>query len=170
MGGFSRFKRQPSLHGLSSRMSSFMSQDLDLPWTTSKDNNNSYPIKSSSSAMLGKSKSAGRRLLPFKSNKKISIITRGVSPTITVISETSSSSSSEEEEEGFEVDVNILPSDDTVYNNNLDRSDLSSAHSGSLTTFANNCSPPILIPSNFNIEMDISNRDGNIIESLSRVV
>ena len=197
MGGFSRLKRQPSLHGLTSRMSLFMSQDLDLPWTTSKDNNNSlqYPTKSSST-VLGKSnsnksksksnKSKGTgRLLPFKSNKKISIITRGVSPTITVISETSSSSSSshsaEEEGEGFEVDVNILPSDDTVYNN-LDNSDynnthsnaseeLSSAHSGSLTTFANNCSAPIVIPSNFNIEMDIvstrNNGGDGIIESLS---
>jgi len=108
-----------------------------------------------------------------------------VSPTITVISETSSSSSSsseEEGEEGFEVDVSILSSDDTAYNTNLDNSDyinntnnsnarsgeLSSAHSGSLTTFANNCSPPILIPSNFDIEMDISTRNGErIIESLS---
>jgi len=202
MGGFSRLKRQPSLrHGLSSRMSSFMSQDLDLPWTTStKDNNNSlqYPTKSSS-VVLGKSnnksnksnnnkRSTGR--LPFKSNKKISIITRGVSPTITVISETSSSSSSSqssaEEEEGFEIDVSILSSDDTAYNTNLDNSDyinntnnsnarsgeLSSAHSGSLTTFANNCSPPILIPTNFNVEMDImkstNGGDGErIIESLS---
>jgi len=201
MGGFSRLKRQPSLHGLSSRMSSFMSQDLDLPWTTStKDNNNSlqYPTKSSSSTVLGKSnnsKSNNRtksisKLPLFKSNKKISIITnRGVSPTITVISETSSSSSSStsEEGEGFEIDVSILPLDDTVYNN-LDNSDyinsntsnnssarsgeLSSAHSGSLTTFANNCSPPILIPTNFDIEMDIvkSNNGGDgerIIESLS---
>jgi len=193
MGGFSRLKRQSSLHGLTSRMSSFMSQDLDLPWTTSTKDSNSllYPIKSSS-AIVGKSnsnnnkrtKSTGR--LPFKSNKKISIITnRGVSPTITVISETSSSSSSsseEEGEEGFEVDVSILSSDDTAYNTNLDNSDyinntnnsnarsgeLSSAHSGSLTTFANNCSPPILIPSNFDIEMDISTRNGErIIESLS---
>ena len=191
MGGFSRLKRQSSLrYGLSSRMSSFMSQDLDLPWTTStKDNNNSlsqYPIKSSSSTVLGKSsnnKSKRNGRLPFKNNKKISIITRGVSPTITVISETSSSSSSSpsaEEGEGFEVDVDILPSDDTVYNNldNSDyinntsgRSDLSSAHSGSLTTFANNCSAPILIPTNFNIEMDIisttRNGNGSIIESLS---
>ena len=173
MGGFSRLRRQSSLrHSLTSRMSSFMSQDLDLPWTTSAKDSNSLQYPTKSSTVLGKNnnrtKSTGR-LLPFKSNKRISIITRGVSPTITVISETSSSSSSSSssEGEGFEVDVNILPSDDTVYNNNLDRSDLSSAHSGSLTTFANNCSPPIVIPSNFDIEMDISNRDGNIIESLS---
>ena len=111
----------------------------------------------------------------------MSIITRGVSPTITVISETSSSSSSSEEGEGFEVDVNILSSDDTVYNN-LDNSDynnttnssarsgeLSSAHSGSLTTFANNCSPPILIPTNFDIMKSTTRgHDGDgIIESLS---